>query len=96
MQNNCMIQLKKSQEGFIYMISFRPFRELIEAKHVSTYFLRNKCGSYNLDNKTIDRLMHDESVSTNTIDALCQIFECKLEDIMEVLPDQIDTDRKDM
>lgn len=78
------------------MISFRPFRELIKAKHVSTYYLRNKCGVYNLDNKTIERLMHDESVSTNTIDALCQIFNCDLEDIMEVLPDQIDTDKNDV
>lgn len=77
------------------MISFRPFRELKEKKHISTYFLRNKCEPYNLDNKTIERLMRDESVSTNTIDALCQIFRCGLEDIMEVLPDQRDTDEND-
>lgn len=77
------------------MISFQPFRELIKSKQITTYFLRNKCGPYNLDNKTIERLMCDESVSTNTIDALCQIFKCKLEDIMEVLPDQIDTDKND-
>lgn len=75
------------------MISFRPFRELIKTKQVSTYYLRNKCGPYNLDNKTIERLMHDESVSTNTIDALCQIFNCNLEDIMEVLPDLTETDK---
>ena len=69
------------------MISFQPFRELIKERNISTYYLRNKCGQYNLDNKTIDRLMKDESVSTNTVDALCQIFDCRLEDIMEVFPD---------
>lgn len=69
------------------MITFQPFRELIATRRISTYFLRNKCGAYNLDNKTIERLMRDDSVSTNTINALCQIFECELEDIMEVLPD---------
>lgn len=76
------------------MISFRPFRELMKERHISTYFLRNKCGFYNLDHKTIERLMNDESVSTNTIDALCQIFKCGVEDIMEILPDQVDTDIK--
>lgn len=76
------------------MITFRPFRELIKAKDISTYFLRNKCEPYNLDNKTIERLMRDESVSTNTIDALCQIFHCDLEDIMEVLPDKTNTEKK--
>lgn len=75
------------------MITFRPFRELIEKRKISTYFLRNKCEPYNLDNKTIERLMRDESVSTNTIDALCQIFKCELEDIMEVLPDQRAADK---
>lgn len=74
------------------MISFQPFRELMKSQQVSTYFLRYKCEPYNLDSKTIDRLMHDESVSTNTIDTLCQIFKCNLEDIMEVLPDTTDTD----
>ena len=70
------------------MISFRPFRELIAKRKISTYFLRNKCGDYNLDSKTIQRLMRDESVSTNTIDALCQILDCQISDIMEVLPDK--------
>lgn len=70
------------------MISFQPFRELIAKRKISTYFLRNKCGKYNLDSKTIQRLMNDESVSSNTIDALCQILHCKVTDILEVLPDE--------
>ena len=52
------------------MISFQPFRDLMKSKQVSTYFLRNKCEPYNLDNKTIERLMRDESVSTNTIETV--------------------------
>ncbi len=72
------------------MISFRPFRDLIKERRISTYYLRNKCGPYNLDSKTIHRLMHDESVSTNTIDSLCQIFACGVEDIVEVFPDKED------
>ncbi len=72
------------------MISFNPLRKLMEEKNISTYYLRTKCGNNNLDSKTIKRLMNDESVSTNTIDSLCNIFECSLDDIMEFIPDNID------
>ena len=74
------------------MISFKPFREMIKSRNVTTYFLRNKCGKYNLDNKTIERLMKDESVSTHTINSLCNIFKCELADIMEFQLDNEDSE----
>ena len=69
------------------MISFEPFRKMMKERKISTYYLRTKCDPYSLDNKTIKRLLEDESVSTNTINALCNIFDCSLTDIMEFLPD---------
>lgn len=66
------------------MISFEPFRKLIKERNISTYYLRNKCGIYNIDGKTIQRLMTDQSVSSNTLDSLCQIFHCGIEDILEI------------
>lgn len=69
------------------MISFAPLRKLMKDREISTYFLRCKCGEYNLDSKTIQRLVNDESVSTYTINALCNIFQCNLSDIMEFSPD---------
>lgn len=69
------------------MVSFAPFRRLIQKRKISTYYLRNKCGKYNLGNKTIERLMTDQSVSTNTLDALCQILDCEVTDIMEITQD---------
>ena len=71
------------------MISFAPFRKLMKDRKISTYYLRTKCGEYNLDSKTIQRLTNDESVSTYTINALCNIFQCSLSDIMEFSPDLI-------
>lgn len=71
------------------MISFAPFRKLMKDRKISTYYLRTKCGEYNLDSKTIQRLTNDESVSTYTINALCNIFQCSLLDIMEFSPDLI-------
>lgn len=60
-------------------------------KKCSTYYLRNKCAKYNSDNKTIKRLMSDESVSTNTLNSICNILDCDIKEIMEFQPDK-DTD----
>lgn len=77
------------------MISFAPFRELMKKRNISTYFLRNKCGEYNLDNKTIDRLMNDDSVTTYTLNSLCNILDCGLSDIIEFLPDKSSGDKSE-
>lgn len=69
------------------MISFEPFRRMMKEKNVSTYYLRNKCGMNNIDHTTIKRLMTDQSVSTNTLNSLCNIFQCSINDIMEFTPD---------
>lgn len=70
------------------MISFAPLRRLMEERKITTYYLREKCRPlYNLDGKTIQRLMNDESVSTQTVNALCNIFQCEISDIMEFSSD---------
>lgn len=74
------------------MISFEPLRKLLSKRGITTYYLRNKCGIYNLDNKTIKRLMLDESVSTNTINSLCNILDCDILEIMEFQADREDKD----
>lgn len=70
------------------MISYEPLRKLLKEREISTYYLRNKCGDLNLDSKTIKRLMNDESVSTNTLNTLCNILDCKLFDIVDYIPDK--------
>lgn len=69
------------------MISFLPLRKLLAERHISTYYLRNKCGRFNLDSKTIQRFMNDESISTYTLNSLCNILCCNLSDIIEFSPD---------
>ena len=75
------------------MISFEPLRTILKEKGISTYYLRNKCGFNNLDSKTIQRLMCDESVSTNTLNSLCNILECDISEIIKFIPD---TENKDI
>lgn len=69
------------------MLSFEPLRRMLKERHITTYYLRNKCGDYNLDSKTIQRLMNDQSVSTNTLDALCNILQCEVSDLLKFYSD---------
>ena len=66
------------------MISYEPLWKTMEKKKATTYTLQVKGG---VSSSTIRRMKANESVSTNTLDALCKILECKLEDIAEYVPD---------
>ena len=61
------------------MISYAPFYETIKKKNISTYKLIN---TYNLSRSLIDRLKHDKPITTVTLNDLCKILECRVEDIM--------------
>ena len=43
---------------------------------------------YNVNRSQINRLKHNQNVEVNTIDKLCNILECRVEDIMEHIPDK--------
>ena len=69
------------------MISFQPLRDRLAKEKITTYYLRNKCGQFNLDSKTIQRFMNDESISTYTLNSLCNILNCNVSDIVTFIPD---------
>lgn len=62
------------------MISFDKLWETMDKRGVSTYQLREKCG---IDSKTIRRLRANENMETKTLDKLCAVLQCSLEDIAE-------------
>lgn len=66
------------------MISFNKLWKLMERKNVTTYYLREQCG---IDSKTIRRLKANENTETKTLNKLCAVLDCKLEDIAEYIPD---------
>lgn len=74
------------------MISFEPLRQQLMERRITSYYLRNKCGIYSLDSKTIRRFMSNESISTNTLNSLCNILGCNVSEIIEFIPDDIKTD----
>ena len=67
------------------MISYAPLWETMEKRGATTYTLQCKGG---ISSSTIRRLKANESVSTNTLDALCKILDCTLADIVTSLPDK--------
>jgi len=70
---------------WIYMISYAPLWKTMKNKSATTYTLRVKGG---VSGSTLLRLQANESVSTNTLDALCKILNCTLPDIAEYIPDE--------
>lgn len=57
----------------------------MERLGASTYTLQVKG---NISSSTIRRLKAGESVSTNTLDALCSILKCTLQDIVVYIPEK--------
>ena len=53
-------------------------------KNATTYTLRYKG---QISGATIQRLQRGESVSTNTIDSICKLLNCRVEDVIVYLED---------
>ena len=67
------------------MVSYTPLWRTMEKCGATTYTLQVKGG---ISSSTIRRLKAGDSVSTNTLDALCKVLNCTIQDIVEYLPDQ--------
>ena len=61
------------------MITYTPFYQTLKAKGMTTYTLITQ---YNLSRSLIDRLRHNKPLTTVTINDLCRILDCKVEDIL--------------
>ena len=66
------------------MIIFDKLWETMSKKEITTYQLREKCG---IDSKTIRRLRANENIETKTLNKLCEVLKCRLEDIAEYTED---------
>ena len=65
------------------MITYKPLWDTMKGKSISTYTLINK---HNISSSTIHRLRHNQGVTTQLIDDLCKILDCKVEDIIKYEP----------
>ena len=67
------------------MIVFDKLWSVMEAKDISTYWLREMCG---IDSKTIRRLRANDNMETKSLNKLCAALNCRLEEIAEYIPDE--------
>lgn len=73
------------------MISYERLWITMKKKEITQYTLIKK---YGVSPGQITRLKRNESVSTHTIDVFCKILDCKVEDIIEYIPDEQEERRK--
>ncbi len=67
------------------MIKFDKLWILMKERGISAYYLREKTG---IDSKTIRRLKANDNTETKTINKLCAVLNCRVEDIMEYTEDE--------
>lgn len=67
------------------MVIYDRLWNTMKEKNISQYALINK---YNISAGQLTRLRNNESVTTHTIDMLCSILQCDVEDIMEYKKDE--------
>lgn len=66
------------------MISYEPLWNTMKKRGATTYTLQVKG---NISSSTIRRLKNGDSVSTNTLDALCKLLDCTVNDILVYVPE---------
>ena len=71
--------------GISKMISFEPFYVTLRERGLSTYKLISQ---YGISRSLLDRLKHNKPVTTVTLNDLCRILNCKIEDIVLYVPDE--------
>ncbi len=72
-------------KGVDTVIRYAPLWKTMAEQNVTTYTLRFKHG---MSHATVQRLQADMPVSTHTLNKLCTILNCRLEDVAEYIPDE--------
>ena len=69
------------------MISYEPFYKTLKEKNISTYKLIHDFG---VSRSLLDRLKHNRAISTVTLNDLCTILQCTVDEILVFIPDNIE------
>ncbi|SEP82615.1 DNA-binding transcriptional regulator, XRE family [Lachnospiraceae bacterium NE2001] len=69
------------------MINYEPFWNTIKKSGVSTYSLINR---HHISSATIQKLRHNKPINTTTINDLCRILNCSIQDIATYIPSEED------
>lgn len=64
------------------MISYEPFYNTLFKKGITEYNLIYKQG---FSANTLHRIKHGKSISTRTLDSLCEVLDCRVEDVIQYI-----------
>ena len=74
------------KEG-VYMIDYSPFWETLEKSDENWYTLTKV---HHLSHSTLHRLKHNKDISMKTVNDLCRILKCNIQDIATYVPSDSD------
>lgn len=69
------------------MIDYSPFWETLKKSKESTYTLIN---TYHISSSTIDKLRKNKPLNTTTLNDLCRILDCDIQNICRYIPSETD------
>lgn len=66
------------------MISYAPFYKTLLRKNITEYHLIYKEG---ISANILHRMRHGQNITMKTLDSLCFILDCRVDEIIEYIPD---------
>lgn len=69
------------------MISYSPFWETLKNSSETTYTLINR---HHISSATIDKLRKNKPMNTTTLNDLCRILNCNIQNIATYIPSDTD------
>lgn len=69
------------------MLVYTPFWETLRNSSETTYSLINR---HHISSSTIDKLRKNKPLNTTTLNDLCRILDCPIQDIVQYVPSSED------
>lgn len=69
------------------MIDYEPFFLTLKEKHETTYTMIHK---HNISSSLINRLRNNQPISTTTLNDLCRILKCDVENVLRYIESEDD------
>ena len=67
------------------MISYEPMWKTMKKKGITTYTLIK---DYGFSRGTLDSMKQNRNISTATLNDICKILSCSVEDVLVYIPDE--------
>ena len=78
------LKYERKEAVLLLMITYEPFFKTLKEKRITTYCLIN---TYGFSKGTLDSLRQGRNITIHTLDYLCQLLDCRPEDIIRYTPD---------